>query len=70
MGKKAISLYKHKVRKEINIEGNVLLQKKSWIVYPGDQWKYVFDFFIAMLTLYYCVVIPYRIGFEPHVEEY
>lgn len=29
----------------------------------------MFDFFIAMLTLYYCIIVPYRIGFAPHVQD-
>ena len=39
-------------------------------MYPGDKWKYIFDFCIALLTLYYYTIIPYRIAFDPYYSSY
>ena len=40
------------------------------MIYPEDKWKTVFDVFIAVLTLYFCLSVPYKIGFEPEVPSW
>ena len=62
-------MYKKTTVMQSLIEGNLICERKPWIIYPEDKWKYVFDFCIALLTLYYCILVPYRIGFEPEVSK-
>ena len=44
-------------------------ERKRWTIYPEDRWKTAFDFFIAILTLYFCIIVPYRISFEPETSK-
>ena len=43
---------------------NKYIERKRFIIYPDDKWKVLFDFFIAVLTVYFCVIVPYRLCFS------
>lgn len=37
--------------------------RKKYIIYPWQTWKLNFDILVAMLIIYYCVTVPFRISF-------
>lgn len=34
------------------------------MIYPTDKWKIAFDVIVAILIVYYCCRVPYKIGFH------
>lgn len=38
--------------------------RKPFVIYPTDKWKIAFDIIVAILIVYYCCRVPYKIGFD------
>ena len=68
LGRKSKALYR-KSTKYWNDYSKKFQDRKAWMIYPEDQWKIIFDFLIAILTLYFCICVPYRIGFDDRIPE-
>ena len=40
------------------------LSRKSWIIYPEDDWKGKWDLFITTILIFTCLSTPYLISFD------
>lgn len=41
--------------------------RKPFVIYPNDKWKIAFDIIVAILIVYYCWRVPYKIGFNDRI---
>lgn len=38
--------------------------RKTWLIYPEDEWKANWDLFITVVLIYTCIVTPHNIAFK------